>query len=253
MPYELAAAGIGALGSIAGSVLGKSDNGPGLGGLVRRARRLGLHPLSVLGSPIAGNFATPSQNSNVAGEAARAFADNVATGLREYGSAQQRRREYAEAQDRLRRQDELNSAETVARIGLLNAQASDLLRDGMGGVRDHSVASRSNSVRPLPDPGGNTWPGGTRKAQPLDLGFMTIQPGIGGGRASSEDVEEQYGDVGEWAYGGPRMVTDTLMQTTVDDVTRFMDALDTLRRNRAKYPRRSLDWEADLFGSGISP
>jgi len=141
----LGAAG-GILGGL-GSVLGgfrRSDNGPGIGGLVRRGKQLGLHPLAVLGSPIAGNFATPSAPRDVGGGLAGA-----GEALGRIGQSLSDRRDAREAADRLRRQDDAAIAETGARIRLYEAQAADLLKQGMGGARAHTQASVANSKRPL--------------------------------------------------------------------------------------------------------
>lgn len=137
----------GILGGIGGALgaFGGSDNGPGLGGLVKRARRLGLHPLSVLGSPIAGNYATPSASRDVGG-ALSALGDAVGSTSRYFAE----RKEARELADRARRQDDLNAARVMAEAKLAGAQTRNIDAETaqiLLGARSASVASRANSVR----------------------------------------------------------------------------------------------------------
>jgi len=143
-PIGTAVGGIlGGLGSVLGG-FGRSNNGPGLGGLVRRGKQLGLHPLAVLGSPIAGNFATPSAPRDVGGGLA-----GLGEAIGRIGQSVSDRRDAREAADRIRRQDDASIAEAGARTRLYEAQAAELLAAGMGGARAHTQASVANSKRPL--------------------------------------------------------------------------------------------------------
>lgn len=137
-PWAGVGAALGGLGSLASGLGFGSDNGPGLGGIVRKARRQGLHPLAVLGSPIAGNFATPSAPRDVGG--AIAAAGSIASA---FGDASDRRRAEREAADRLRRQDDLSVRQGEALASLYDAQRLELLSK----VTAHTAASRSNSKR----------------------------------------------------------------------------------------------------------
>lgn len=194
-PWGAAIGGV--LGGAAGLLGGGSGTpGPGLAGLVRKARRQGLHPLTVLGSPIAGNFATPSNRTDIGtalgqlGEAGAAI-----------GANWQARKDKAEADNRLRRRDDLEAQETVARIGLMNAQASDLLTQGMGGPRAHTSAAQSNSIRPLGLPPGlpnAAGSGNTRRQVNTAAGNWEV---FGDWVPDADWWEQRYGDPASWVAG----------------------------------------------------
>lgn len=194
-PWGTAIGGVlGGLGGLVGG-LRSSDNGPGLGGLVRKARRQGLHPLAVLGSPIAGNFATPTAGRDVGGAisaAGEAFA-SVAGSMQDRAMAK-------EAADRLRRQDDLNAARAASEMKVNDAQVRNMDAEALRLIADarrHTVASAANSVR-NPAAGekvkimGHDWTPGEATNSPT----------------SAQDIENEYGDLAQEIYGTFRALTD---------------------------------------------
>lgn len=189
-PWGTAIGGI--LGGIGGLFGGGSDNGPGLGGLIRKARRHGLHPLAVLGSPIAGNFAVPTRNT-AAGDALGALGSAIS----ETGRSIAARAEARELADRARRQDDLAAGESAARVRSLDAAAARDLADAarIRAAREHTAASFANSRR-------GEWP-------KLHIVGSEFTPGAGtNSRSSAQDVQDQYGDVVESVYGVGRLLGD---------------------------------------------
>lgn len=236
MLAELAglASGLGSLASGVSGFFGGGSNGPGLKKLVKHARQLGLHPLSVLGSPIAGNYATPAAARDVGS----AFA-GIGEGLGQMGAAWSARKDAAEVKERQRRQDDIQAQKTGSETMLNLAQARALDRQGgpeevMSGAQTHTAAAQANSKRPL-----NLW------------GFE-LTPGSGGGVPSAQDVEDEYADVGSNIYALGRLASDIpasmrskMGQYVADDVARFLDAMDQLEQHR--NARRNRDYTPDEF------
>lgn len=193
--------GLGSLGGALGGLLGGEHvstrdqiryQGRILRGTVENAHSAGLHPLSVLGSPIAGNFAVPVPNVS---RGDRLSAASEAIGRA--GDALSARALQKEEAARQLRMDDAQLEESKARVGLYAAQAREADARAVASARAHTVASGLNSNR-------GAWPKVTALGYQWTPGAGTNSP------TSAQQMQDEYGDIVENVYGLGRLAGDAI-------------------------------------------
>ncbi len=182
---------------------------------VDEAKAAGIHPLYALGA----NINTPTFTSGSAAKDGLSYAADVAaTGLRAYG----RQKGQGATQDLARQESESRTRENISRTNYNDALTFKTWSDN---ARAAQAANSQQDPFTIGDP---------RLPAPPGIGRITTPGGdiYTSKTTSSEDVEEQYGDVAQEVYGMWRLSND-LME----------NALRKSKRTRKKYrgPYRTRD------------
>lgn len=165
--------------------------------LVDGAGDAGIHPLVALGASSGGGFASP-----VGTEGGFGFGDAIARGMEtlgEYYEQDQDRAERDEQRKYDRDQDERRQMDKIADDLVRSKSEDQAIKESNARIMEHTANARAANARAAAV-------GAARTMNTLvGPGFTASPPP---GRATAQEGEDQYGEIGDLLYGGSGFLDD---------------------------------------------